>query len=118
MTPSDIDPHAIVTHPASWGLVGSIIALRWAPGTALWRRALNVASGVALSWVCAPAAGEYLHLTPSQLAVCGLAFGMFGLNVADAITRGIQGMDTAGMLNRVADLLPGWISSRTPTDKR
>lgn len=99
MSTPDLDPHTIITHPASWGLIGSLIALRWAPGATWLQRASNVASAVSLTYVGAPALAEQLQLTAVQIAFAGLALGMFGLNVADAIIQGIRGTDLARAAN-------------------
>ena len=107
MTAPDIDTQAIASHPATWGFVGSLIALRWAPGATWIKRAANVASGVALTWVTVPVAADWLHLTTAQIAMGGAAVGMFGLNVADQVTKGIKGVDFAATFNGWLNLLSG-----------
>jgi hypothetical protein len=102
MQPPDIDAAAaaVASHPGAFGLLGSLVGLRWAPGTGWPTKVANVASGTVLAGVLAPAVAERLHLSPSQISVTGLVIGLFGISIADAVTQAIRTFDLAGFLTR------------------
>ncbi len=99
MPTPDIDPARIAGHPVTAGVLGSLLGLRWAPGLSIVDKCLNVAGGTIVSAFGGPALGEYLELTPSQLAVAGLVLGLFGISLVDAVMRAVRSIDLASIIS-------------------
>ena len=104
--PPDIDVHAILAHPATAGIAGSLVGLRVAPG-ATWReRIANVACGALIAGYVGPAVAEWLAIaTPTGQSVLGFGLGLAGLTLADVGLRAVREL-------RLADVLSSWITRR------
>lgn len=100
----DFDEHL----RSSWvaGALGSIVALKFAPGLTWFGRAFNVASGSLCAGFLAPPLAEWLHLS-SQGMQSGAAFavGMFGLSLAAAGAEGIRAVGWG-------EVIKGWVSRK------
>ena len=104
----DFDPNKLLTAPLFAGVMGSLIALRFAPGVSWSERFTNVASGSACAGFIAPAMGEYFHLgTASMLSFLSFALGLFGMSIAAAVMSGIKDL-------KVGEIVSGWISKGGP----
>lgn len=91
MNHPDIDPAAVLNHPAVAGLAGALVGLKFAPGATWHERLFSVAAGAAISVYAGPITAEQLALT-SEGARMGLGFGlgMFGITIADVLARTIR----------------------------
>lgn len=105
MNHPDIDAAALLNHPAVAGLAGALVGLKFAPGATWHERLFSVAAGAAISVYAGPITAEQLALT-SEGARMGLGFGlgMFGLTVADVISRGVRDLKLGEI---IADKLRG-----------
>lgn len=101
----DIDIQRVVAHPITAGVVGAVLGLKWAPGTSMAERLINVCSGAAVAGYVGPALGEWLHLGASAQSAVGFALGLLGLSMAGALVDGIKQL-------KLADIISGWISRR------
>jgi len=99
----DIDPDRVIRSPFAAGALGSLVALRFAPGASWAERAFNVVTGSLCAGFLGPAVADWLHVTsPNMTAGMNFGVGMFGLSLAAAITQGIK--DT-----KFAEILGGWL---------
>lgn len=98
----DIDPQDVfkaARSPFFGGLVGGIIALRFAPGTSWIERWANVLLSSLLAGVFSPAISEYFSLTsPAMQSACSAAVGLFGLNSVALIMAYIKTFDLSKLL--------------------
>lgn len=95
----DIDPDKYLQNPWFVGGVGSVIALRWAPGLTWIERAFNVACGLTMAGFMAPLAVEYLKLTsPAMFSGSAFMIGLFGMNLVAAINNGIRNTTIADLM--------------------
>ena len=86
--------------PFTVGLLGSLIALRSAPGTTWPERITNVMSGALMAGILSPAIAEYFGLSsPAMQAATAFVVGLFGLNITATVFVWIRDM-------KLADLLP------------
>ncbi len=104
----DIDPSKIAAQPLIAGLAGSLLALRFAPGTSWLERATNVASGSACAAYLAPAAAEVFRLSSQPMMSClAFALGLFGMSIVSALMIGLREI-------KVGEIVSGWISKGGP----
>lgn len=98
---SEIDPATVVTHPASAGLIGSMVALRYSPGATLLERVLNLMAGSVIAIYLGPFTAEWFHL-PGERAVAAVSFliGLFGLNLTNRIVEEIKNTALLGYFTR------------------
>ena len=102
----DWDIERTVRSPWAAGLLGSIVALKFAPGTTWPERAVNVGAGALCAGFCAPALVDWLHIEPvSMRSGAAFAVGMFGLSVAAAVIDGVREL-------KLAEVITGWISRK------
>ena len=103
--PLDIDPATAVKHPAMAGLLGSVIALKFAPGAGWLERVTNVAAGTVCAAYLAPWLADFVGVgTPHGIAALSFGVGMFGLSMAAAIAQGIR--------DKGFDVLTGWLPGK------
>lgn len=107
--PMDIDPAAAVSaaakHPATAGLFGSLIALKFAPGAGWIERVTNVAAGTVCAAYLAPWLAEFMGVASAQgIAALSFGVGLFGLSLAAAIAQGIR--------DKGFDLIAGWLPGK------
>lgn len=96
----EFNPSKVGESPFIVGLLGSIVALRGAPGTTWKERVFNVLCGALLAGFVSPAIAEYFGLaTPSMQAASAFVVGLFGLNLVATLVAWIKDL-------RLADLLP------------
>lgn len=92
--------HRAASSPFAVGLLGSLIALRSAPGTTWPERITNVICGALMAGILSPAIAEYFGLTsPAMQAATAFVVGLFGLNITATVFVWIREM-------KLADLLP------------
>lgn len=102
----DIDPESALRSHFTVGAVGSVVALRFAPGTSWQERIFNVASGSACAGYCAPALVEWFHIvSPGLSSAIAFGVGMFGLSVAAAVMQAIREL-------RLGEIVTGWLRRR------
>ncbi|MGJ7508674.1 hypothetical protein [Variovorax sp. GT1P44] len=84
----DLDPERLVRSPFLIGALGSLVALRGAPGESWPIRIFNVVSGALMAGYVGPALAEFFSLgTPAMQSAMAFAVGLFGMNfVATAVT--------------------------------
>ena len=102
----DVDPIAAVKHPWLAGLAGSLIALKFAPGSGWLERVFNLTCGTLCAGFVAPYLSEWLGVK-SVNGEAALAFGvgLFGLSVAAAAMQALRDL-------RLAEILQGWMSRK------
>ena len=102
----DIDFDRVTRNPYAAGALGSLVALRFAPGLSWLERFVNVATGGLCAGFLAPGLSDWWHITSHGIQ-SGLAFGvgMFGLSLAAAVLQGIREL-------RMAEIITGWISRK------
>jgi hypothetical protein len=97
---------AILGSHIAAGLLGSIVALRWAPGSSWLERVGNVVAGFGCAIYITPGVVEWFALTtPRTVAATAFATGMFGLSVAAAVVDGIRTAELGAVLR-------GWLSRK------
>ena len=102
----DLDPDHLLRGPFLAGLSGSIVALRWVPGSTLAERLFNGAAGTAVAGFGAPALSAWLHITSADItSALAFAVGLFGLSLAAAVVQAIRDL-------KLAEIITGWISRR------
>lgn len=102
----DFDPDRALRNPFAVGAIGSLVALRFAPGVSWVERAANVAAGSASAGYCAPALVEWFHIaSPSLSSAAAFGVGMFGLSLAAAILQAIREL-------QLGDIIAGWLKRR------
>lgn len=84
----DLDPERLVRSPFVIGALGSLVALRGAPGESWPIRIFNVVCGALLAGYVSPALAEFFSLgTPAMQGAMSFATGLFGMNfVATGVT--------------------------------
>jgi len=98
---SDIDPGSVVTHPASAGILGSLVALRYSPGASRWERGVNLASGSVIAIYLGPFTSEWLALHGERpVAAVSFLMGLFGLNLTNRIIEEIKTANLLGYFSR------------------
>jgi uncharacterized membrane protein len=99
----DLDLDKISRSPFAIGALGSIVALKFAPGASWAERVFNVLAGAACAGYASPAAAEWLHVTSAGMQ-SGLSFGvgMFGLSLAAAAIEGIRAL-------KASEILDSWL---------
>lgn len=104
--PIEFDPERAMRSPWAAGALGSVVALKFAPGMSWGERAFNVVCGALSAGFVAPPLCEYLHLT-SAMAQSGAAFlvGLFGLSLAAALVEAVRVVGWG-------DVIRGWVSRR------
>lgn len=103
---TDIDLPAILAHPATAGIAGSLVGLRVAPGSTWGERIANVACGALIAAYVGPAVAEWLGIAgPTGQALLGFGLGLAGLTLADVSLRAVREL-------RLADVLASWITRR------
>lgn len=102
----DVDMDKVVRNPFFAGALGSLAALKFAPGATWIERAGNVAAGSASAGFAGPALVDWLSIGSASMQ-SGVSFGvgMFGLSLAAAIVDGIRQV-------RLGEIITGWISRR------
>lgn len=96
----EFNPSKFWESPFIVGLLGSIVALKGAPGNTWKERVFNVICGALLAGYVAPALSEYFGLsTPSMQSASAFVVGLFGLNLVATLVAWIKEL-------RLADLLP------------
>lgn len=88
------------------GALGSLVGLKFAPGTTFAARAFNVVAGTLCAGFFAPALAEWMHVTSAGMhSALSFAVGMFGISLAAAVAQAIREM-------KLGDIISGWLSRR------
>lgn len=96
----DLDPEKIVRSPFVIGALGSLVALRGAPGESWPTRVLNVLSGALFAGFVSPGLAEWFSLaSPAMQGAMAFASGLFGMNFVATAVAWIKEM-------KLADVLP------------
>ena len=102
----DLDVDRLARSHLFVGALGSIAALKFAPGLSWPERVFNVGAGIACAVIVGPALIEWLPaLGPRMQAGLIFAVGMFGLSVAAAVMDGIRGLN-------LAEIIGAWLPRR------
>ena len=102
----ELDPQKLAQSHVVIGAMGSIVALRFAPGASWLERAGNVFAGSLCASYLTPAAGHWMGVD-SVGALGALAFliGLFGLSMTSALLQALREL-------RLAEIIGGWISRK------
>lgn len=102
----DVDLEKVVRNPFMAGALGSLAALRFAPGVTWLERFGNVVAGSLSAGFAGPALVDWLSISSASMQ-SGVSFGvgMFGLSLAAAVVEGIRQV-------RLGEIITGWISRR------
>lgn len=102
----DLDLDKLGRSPFVAGALGSLVALKFAPGASWPERAFNVLCGSLCAGFGAPALAEWLHLqSPGMNSGLSFAVGMFGLSLAAAVTDGIK-------QTKLGEIITSWFPRR------
>lgn len=102
----DIDPARWLREPFVAGLLGAVVALKFAPGATAMERLFNIGCGALCAGFVSPAAAESLHLvSPAMQGAFAFAIGMFGLSLAAAIVVAIRDL-------KLAEIVAGWLKRK------
>lgn len=89
----DLDPERLVRSPFVIGALGSLVALKGAPGESWPTRVFNVFSGALLAGYGAPALAEFFSLgTPAMQGAMSFAVGLFGMNFTSTVVVWIKNL--------------------------
>lgn len=102
----NLDPDQILGSPFTVGGFGSLVALKFAPGTSWWERLTNVGTGALLAGYVAPALTEWLHFTSKGAAnAAAFILGLLGMSLIAAALQAIRDPKTI-------DALVSWLPRR------
>jgi hypothetical protein len=102
----DTDIVEVLSHPASAGIVGALIGLKFAPGVSWSERLFNLTAGSTIAWFGAPAAIEFFAIkSQGMTSFLSFSIGMFGLSIAAAIFSGIKE-------TKLGEILTRWLSPK------
>lgn len=101
----NIDPDQILASPFTAGGFGSLVALKFAPGTSWWERATNVATGILVAGYVTPALAEFLHLKGAVAGGAAFLLGLLGMSLIAAVLQGIRDV-------KLGEIISGWLSRR------
>lgn len=102
----NFDPDHIVGSPFTIGGLGSLVALKFAPGANWWERATNVASGMLVAGYAAPALTEWLQFKSEGLGnAAAFVVGLLGMSLIAAVFQGIRDL-------KLAEIISGWLARR------
>lgn len=88
------------------GALGSLVALRFAPGTTWKERVFNVAAGSVTAGYAAPALIEWFKVqTPGLANASAFFIGLLGMSFVAACMEGLKTLP-------VAQILTGWFSRK------
>lgn len=108
----DFDMDKIARSPWAAGALGSLVALRFAPGMTWGGRAFNVLCGALCAGFLAPPLVEWLALhTDGMRAGAAFAVGMFGLSIAAAAAEAVRNVAWG-------DVVRGWVTRRQGPGER
>lgn len=102
----NIDFDRITLSPWFAAGLGSLVALKFAPGLGWIDRLVNVAAGCLIAGFLSPAAAAWLHISAPGMQ-SGLAFvvGLFGLSLGAACTQGIRDL-------KVGEIIASWTTRK------
>lgn len=102
----NLDGDHILGSPFTIGGLGSLVALKFAPGATWWERATNVGSGMLVAGYGAPALVEWLQFKSQGLGnAAAFIIGLLGMSLIAAVFQGIRDL-------RLADIISGWLARR------
>lgn len=84
------------------GLVGSVVSLKFVPGTKL-EKATMVLGGLACAFYGADLIAEYLGISVKGVGLIGFLVGMFGMTILHKIFEGFAALDAKSMAADVWD---------------
>ncbi len=80
-----------LARPETAGIAGSIISLKFSPGSSWSERAINLCASCAIVYFVAPAATEFFSIkTDGMSSFLSFVIGLFGLNFAAQLFDGIK----------------------------
>lgn len=96
----DFNFDKVIQSPWVAGFAGAVVALRGAPGTTWLSRLFHVSCGLAIAGFLTGGLAEFFGVQTVGMQ-SGLAFmlGLFGMNLADAVTTAIRE-------TKIVDILP------------
>lgn len=106
----DFDPSSLVKSPVLASALGSLVGLRFAPGSTLGGRILNCIGGFASAVYTTPLLVWFLKIEHVG-AISGLSFttGVLSMVLLDAIVKGLRETKVGdffnGILQRILDVL-------------
>lgn len=89
------------------GLVGSLVSLRFVPGTKL-EKVTMVLGGTACAWYGSELIAEYLGISVKGVGLIGFLTGMFGMTILHKIFEGFAALDAKSIAGDVWD----WVSRK------
>jgi len=99
-----IDVDRILGSPFTIGGLGSLVALKFAPGVSWWERFTNVASGMLVAGYGAPALAEWLQFKTAGMGnAAAFILGLLGMSLIAAILQAIRDL-------KLAEILAGWLT--------
>lgn len=102
----DIDTQRIMGSPFTIGGLGSLVALKFAPGASWLERATNVGSGMLVAGYAAPALAEWLQFKSEGLGnAAAFVVGLLGMSLIAAVFQGIRDL-------KLAEIISGWLARR------
>ena len=102
----NFDTDHILGSPFTIGGLGSLVALKFAPGLAWWERATNVGSGMLVAGYGAPALTEWLQFKTAGMGnAAAFVIGLLGMSLIAAVLQGIRDL-------KLADIISGWLARR------
>lgn len=95
----------IASSPFAIGALGSVVALKFAPGLSWLERATNVGSGALIAGYGAPAVNEYLRVTtPGLVSGCAFILGLVGMSLVASVLQAVRDL-------KLGDIV-SWITRR------
>lgn len=102
----NFDADHILGSPFTIGGLGSLVALKFAPGTSWWERFTNVVSGMLVAGYGAPALTEWLQFKSEGLGnAAAFVVGLLGMSLIAAALQAIRDL-------KLAEIVSGWLSRR------
>jgi hypothetical protein len=101
----NLDTDSWLRQPVIVGAFGSLVGLKFSPGTTWLERGFNLLCGALCAAFLAPAATMWLHASGALENALAFAVGLFGLNLAAAIVQGLRDV-------KLGEIVSGWISRK------
>jgi hypothetical protein len=93
----DLDPDKLTSSPFAIGAIGSLVALKSAPGSNWLERFTNVMCGSVTAAFGTPALAEWMQFSPAATNLSAFVIGLISMSLIASILQGVKQIDFAGI---------------------